>query len=322
VPFPYPMLAAVPQWRNGRRGRLKICCSQERAGSSPAWGTTSSFASVRTCPLKPRIHLTNLVALAVHSSQRYAVACWYPTSLLVFQLAFLDSVLQDTNMLNDARVRHAKPSQRPVKLSDAGGLHLLIQPHGSKLWRMAYRFAGKQKTLALGSYPIVSLQEAREQRDAAKRLLARGIDPSVQRQLERQAAQAPGNTFKTVAEEFLAKLEREDRAVPTLTKKRWLLQFAYPSIGHRPISEITAPELLAILRRIEDRGCYETAQRLRSTFGTIFRYAIATSRAERDPAADLRGALTSPKVLTGLLLLTQRALARCFGLSRTTQVIL
>lgn len=199
-------------------------------------------------------------------------------------------------MLTDTRVRNAKPAQRPIKLSDAGGLHLLVQPHSSKLWRMAYRFAGKQKTLALGIYPTVSLQEAREKRDAAKRLLAKGIDPSTQRRLERQAARMPGSTFKDVAEELMLKLGREGRADATLTKKRWLLQFAYPSIGHRPIAEITAPELLSVLRRVEERGCYETARRMRSTFGTVFRFAIATGRAERDPAADLRGALTSPKV--------------------------
>jgi len=162
---------------------------------------------------------------------------------------------------------------------------------------MAYRFAGKQKTLAIGVYPTVSLQEAREKRDAAKRLLAKGIDPSTQRRLERQAARMPGSSFKAVAEELIVKLEREGRADATLTKKRWLLQFAFPSVGHRPIAEITAPELLSILRRVEERGCYETARRLRSTFGTVFRYAIATGRAERDPAADLRGALVSPKVV-------------------------
>jgi len=113
-------------------------------------------------------------------------------------------------MLTDTPVRSAKPSKAPVKLSDAGGLHLLIKPHGSKLWRLAYRFSGKQKTLVLGVYPTVGLQEAREARNAAKRLLARGIDPSARRQLDKRAIS--GNTFKAVAEELLAKLEREGRA--------------------------------------------------------------------------------------------------------------
>jgi integrase len=200
----------------------------------------------------------------------------------------------DTNMLTDTRARSAKSGVRPIKLSDAGGLHLLIQPHGSKLWRVAYRFNGKQKTLALGTYPIVTLQEAREQRDAAKRLLAKGTDPSAQRRLEKQTA-ASANTFKAVAEEVLGKLGKEGRAPRTLEKLHWLLDFAYPTIGERRVAEITAPELLSVLRKVEARGRYETARRLRSTCGMVFRYAVATGRAERDPSTDLRGALTAPK---------------------------
>jgi integrase len=197
-------------------------------------------------------------------------------------------------MLTDTRVRSAKPGERSIKLSDGGGLHLLIQPHGSKLWRIAYRFGGKQKTLALGIYPIVTLQDAREQREGAKRLLAKGIDPSAQRRLDKQTV-ATGNTFKSVTEEVLGKLEKEGRAPRTLEKLRWLLKFAYPSIGERRVAEITAPELLSVLRKVEARGRYETARRLRSTCGMVFRYAIATGRAERDPSTDLRGALTAPK---------------------------
>jgi hypothetical protein len=214
--------------------------------------------------------------------------------LLVSLLVFKGARRLDTNMLSDARVRNAKPVARPIKLSDAGGLHLLIQPRGSKLWRLAYRFDGKQRTLALGIYPIVSLQDARQQRDEAKRQLVNGIDPSAQRRLEKQTT-AAGNTFKSVAEELLGKLEKEGRAPQTLQKLRWLLSFAYPSIGDRRVAEITAPELLSVLRKVEARGRYESARRLRSTCGMLFRYAIATSRAERDPSADLRGALTAPK---------------------------
>jgi integrase len=197
--------------------------------------------------------------------------------------------------LTDVAVRSAKPGGKPIKLSDGGGLHLLIQRSGSKLWRLAYRFKGKQKTLALGVYPTVTLANAREGRDEAKKLLARDIDPSAQRRLDKIKASA-GNTFRAVADELLAKLEREGRASVTLTKKRWLLAFALPVIGGRLVNEITAPELLAVLRTIEARGHYETARRLRSTCGMVFRYAIATSRAQRDPATDLRGALITPKV--------------------------
>jgi integrase len=196
--------------------------------------------------------------------------------------------------LKDVAVGNAKPSTKPRKLSDGGGLHVLIQPTGSKLWRLAYRFAGKQKTLALGVYPVVSLEEARTRRGEAKKLLARSIDPAVQRRAARQAGE--DSSFRGVAEEVIAKLEREGRAQVTLTKKRWLLDFAYPAFGDRPIAEITAPDLLALLRKIESRGLYETARRLRSTCGMVFRYAIATGRAERDPSMDLRGALTAPPV--------------------------
>jgi len=198
-------------------------------------------------------------------------------------------------MLNDTRVRTAKVRERPIKLSDSGGLYLLIQPHGSKLWRLAYRFGGKQKTLAIGVYPTITLKQAREKRDEAKELLAVNIDPSTQRRLEKQSA-STGNTFRAVAEELMMKLEREGRAEATLVKQRWLLQFAHPAIGDRPIAEITAPEVLSVLRKVEARGRYETARRLRSTCGMVFRYAIATARAQRDPSVDLRGALTAPKV--------------------------
>ena len=135
-------------------------------------------------------------------------------------------------MLNDTQVRNAKGGQRPIKLSDSGGLYLLLMPNGSKLWRLAYRFGGKQKSLALGTYPTITLKKARELRDAAKRLLADKIDPSIQRRIDKQIASS-GNTFRAVAGDLLAKLEREGLADVTLDKKRWLLDFAYPSIGDR-----------------------------------------------------------------------------------------
>jgi hypothetical protein len=198
-------------------------------------------------------------------------------------------------MLKDIIVKNLKPTSKPQKLSDGGGLHLLVQPSGSKLWRLAYRFEGKQKTLALGIYPSVSLADARTGRDEAKKLLAHSIDPSVQRKSDRRSG--IGSSFKVVAEELIAKVEREGRAQVTVDKKRWLLAFAYPAFGDRPVGEITAHELLALLREIEGRGLFETAKRLRSTCGMVFRYAIATQRAERDPSADLRGALTTHQVI-------------------------
>jgi hypothetical protein len=155
-------------------------------------------------------------------------------------------------------------------------------------YEIAARMSGKQKTLALGAYPIVSLADARDARDAARKLLARGVDPSVQRKIDRQIQQANSeSSFRAVAEEVISKLEREGRV--TILMKRWLIDFAFPAFGERPVAVITARELLALLRQIESRGLYETAKRLRSTCGMVFRFAIATGRAERDPSANLRG---------------------------------
>ncbi len=199
--------------------------------------------------------------------------------------------------LTDTQVKNLKPRSKPAKYSDGGGLHLLVPPQGSKLWRLAYRFAGKQKTMAFGIYPAVSLSDARAKRDAAKKLLATGIDPSHHARLEKAAtSERHGNTFAAVADEFLKKVEREGKAEVTLSKKRWLLSLALPDIGRRPIAEITAAEILVPLRRVEAQANYETARRLRATIGQVFRYAIAVSKASNDPTFGLRGALVTPKV--------------------------
>lgn len=199
--------------------------------------------------------------------------------------------------LTDISVRKAKSRQALYKLSDGGGLYLLVRPNGARYWRMDYRWAGKRGTLAFGVYPTVSLADAHEKREKAKKQIAAGIDPAVQRKRDRLAsAIAAKSTFRAVAEEWLSKRAREGRADATLNKTKWLLTLAYPGVGDRPIAEINPPELLNVLRRVEARGRYETARRLRSTCGQIFRYAIASGRAERDPSADLRGALTAPKV--------------------------
>lgn len=199
--------------------------------------------------------------------------------------------------LTDLAVRKAIPRTTPYKLTDGAGLYLLVRPDGARYWRMDYRWAGKRGTLAFGVYPAVSLAEARERRDQAKKQLAAGVDPSAQRKLEKIAiATAAKNTFRIIADEWLAKLEREGKAETTLSKLKWLMELVCPTLGERPIAEISAPELLNALRRVEARGRFDTARRLRSTCGQVFRYAIATGRAERDPSADLRGALTAPKV--------------------------
>ena len=199
--------------------------------------------------------------------------------------------------LTDAACRNAKATNSPQKLSDGGGLFLLVQPNGSKLWRLAYRYAGKQKLISFGAYPAVPLSDARASRDQAKRLLAQGIDPSAQRKADQRELVSKGtNTFRAIAEELLNKHEREGRTAATIHKQRWMLGFAFPIIGNLPITSITPPQLLEALRTVESRGRYETARRLRSTAGMVFRYAIATGRAERDISIDLRGALITPKV--------------------------
>lgn len=199
-------------------------------------------------------------------------------------------------MLNDTKLRQSKSRERDYKLTDFDGLHVLIRPNGSKLWRLSYRFGGKQKQLALGAYPIVTLAEARQKRDAARKVLAAGRDPGLERRLEKIAAAAGGNAFREVAEELLQKQIREGQDENTIQKKRWLLAPAYETFGDRPVGEITAPELLHALRKFEQRGRFESARRLRTVSGMVFRYAIATGRASRDISLDLRGALVTHKV--------------------------
>jgi len=200
--------------------------------------------------------------------------------------------------LTDLALRNAKPKEKAYKLFDGGGLHLVVNPNGSRLWRLAYRFAGKPKQLAFGPYPTISLADARQKREDAKKLLLDGKDPSTARKLERVAASiASANTFGAVAEEYMERLQGRGIAEITLTKKRWLLSdIAGPNLSHRPIKEISAFEILSVLQQVEKSGRRETARRLRSTIGAVFRFAIATLRAENDPTFALRDALERPKV--------------------------
>jgi integrase len=162
---------------------------------------------------------------------------------------------------------------------------------------MQYRYGGKQKTLAFGSYPLLSLSDARVKRDEAKRHLANGSDPSDKVRLAKIAKLvSSSNTFNLLADEYIAKLIRESKADRTVEKARWLLEFTRPLLGQRPVSEIGAVEILAVLRKLEARGRLESARRLRSTISRVFRYAIATARAEDDPTFALRGALATPTV--------------------------
>ena len=199
--------------------------------------------------------------------------------------------------LTQLQITNAKPAVKPYKLVDGGALYLLIEPTGAKKWRMNYRHCGRQRTLHIGALPEVSLADARRARESARRKLAAGLDPVGEAQREkREAVLATACTFRVVAEEWYEKNVREGLATVTLGKIRWLLKMAWPALSHRPITEITAFEVLTVLRKLEATGRYESARRMRSVLSRIFRYAIATARAERDVAADLRGAIITPQV--------------------------
>lgn len=200
--------------------------------------------------------------------------------------------------LTDTAIRNAKPGEKIIKLSDGGGLQLWVMPTGSKLWNLAYRdLSRKQRKLSFGAYPAVSLADARKKRTEAKALLASGIDPSQQKRIDKVAkAISNATTFRVVAEEYLDKQKREGRSETTIVKNRYLLEQAFPAIGERPVAEIKAAEVLAILKHLERRGTLETAKRVRATIGAVFNLAISTLRAEQNPTTALTGAIIAPKV--------------------------
>jgi integrase len=214
--------------------------------------------------------------------------------------------------LTDAKARNAKQKSKQLKIFDTDGLFLLVSPAGGKWWRFKYRIGGKEKLISLGTYPEVSLAQARVRRDEARKQVADGIDPSQARKSLKAARVQNESTFEVVAREWHSKFTPTWTPGHAVTIKSRLEFNVFPWIGERPIIEIKAPELLMVLRRIESRGALETAHRVRSICGQVFRYAVATGRAERDPAADLRGAIppvkpkhlsamTDPKEVAGLL---------------------
>jgi integrase len=197
--------------------------------------------------------------------------------------------------LTDTAVRNAKPREKPYKLGDSLGLFLLVQPSGGKLWRMKYRIDGREKKLGIGTYPEVGLAEARERRDEARKMMAVGKDPSREKQQARhQAKAAAANTFGEIAQEYIDKRRREGLATSTADKSEYYISRLGPAFARLPISSITAPEILTVLRRIEATGNYETARRVLQLSSRVFRYAVATARLTSDPSRDLRGALTAP----------------------------
>lgn len=215
--------------------------------------------------------------------------------------------------LTDTAVKNAKPGVKPAKMYDERGLFLIVTPAGGKWWRFRYRFDDKEKLLSLGVYPDVSLKDARQRRDDARKLLANSIDPGENRKaVKATKTERAANSFEVTAREWFSKKSKGWAASNADKIIKRLENDAFPWLGTRPITEITPPELLKVLRRIEERGAVESAHRLRNYCSSIFRYAIATGRAERDASADLRGALppsvtqhraaiTDPKAIGELL---------------------
>jgi len=228
--------------------------------------------------------------------------------------------------LSDTAIRKAKPTDKPQKVTDGGGLYLLLNPNGSKWWRLKYRYEGKEKLLSLGVYPDTGLADAREKRDAARKLLAAGVDPGSQRKAQKAAGEERlANSFEVVANTWL---EGQRRTLATVTFEKAERNFrvlVYPWLGKRPVSEIEPPEVLACLRRIEAGGHHETAHRMKQRIAQVYRYAIAHGLAKSNPAADLsdalqpiasksRAAITDPSEVGGLL----RAIETFHGQFATT----
>ncbi|MEI7267919.1 tyrosine-type recombinase/integrase [Pectobacterium versatile] len=199
--------------------------------------------------------------------------------------------------LTDAKIRSTKPTNKPIKLADGGGLYLEIRPSGSKLWRYRYRIAGKENVFALGEYPTLSLAEARAEHDKARALVKQAIHPAHQRQLERMANHsANANTFEAVAREWIDKKSPDWTPYYLRQVERFFAADVFPAIGKLPIKSVKAAHLLEIIKRIEGRGAETVALLVRQWSSAIFRYAVATLRADSDPAAALKGAIRRPKV--------------------------
>ncbi|TVT74640.1 MAG: DUF4102 domain-containing protein [Denitromonas halophila] len=195
--------------------------------------------------------------------------------------------------LTDAAIRKVRPAEKPQKLFDGGGLHLVVTPAGGKLWRLKYRIGGRERLLSIGQYPQISLKQARERRDEARAMLAAGVDPAEHKKAAKTAAAggAGAGSFETVAREWFSKMQpgwapsHADRIIRRLERD------IFPWLGSKQIASVAAPDVLAVVRKIEDRGRLETAHRALQNCSQVFRYAIATGRADRDPVPDLRGAL-------------------------------
>lgn len=198
--------------------------------------------------------------------------------------------------LSQFAIRKAKPKDKAYRLTDGDGLNLLIRPNGSKLWQLRYRFRSKENVLSFGRFPIVTLAEARQKRDHAKKQLSNGIDPSAQRKLDKIAAEnAARQTFGLIADEYIDNMRANGAAAATINKTTWLLMDLAAPLWKRPIKDIHPAEILDLLKRVEKSGRRETARRLRGTVSSVFKLAIVTLRADADPTIPLHGALLAPR---------------------------
>ena len=211
--------------------------------------------------------------------------------------------------LSDAKIRTLKRTDKDFKIADTGGLFLLMKASGSKSWRMKYRLNGKEGLLVIGDYPAISLAQARAARDAAKALLAGGNDPNAAKQeLRRIKLEVEADTFKKLATAYQSKTVKEGKAKATIAKTDWLLGIAFADFGNKPIAQISSPMILACLRKVEAKGNYETAKRLRAVIGAVFRYAIANGSAVSDPTYALRDAIIRPTVTSRAAITDVKAL--------------
>jgi integrase len=202
--------------------------------------------------------------------------------------------------LTDIAIRNAKPGERAIKLADGAGMFLLVTPAGGKLWRLKYRIDGREKLLAIGAYPELSLSDARKRREEARALIAQGKDPSREKQRDKVRSRIQAaDTFTAIAAEYCAKRKRDGEkgwSPATATRSEYLLSLLNPSIGKLVIAEIEPADVLVSVRKIEAKGNLESARRTLQLASMVFRYAVATARLRSDPTRDLRGALTAPKV--------------------------
>ena len=213
--------------------------------------------------------------------------------------------------LSDIKIRNLKAGEKPYKVSDFEGLFILVKTSGSKSWRFKYRLDGKEKLLVIGDYPAHSLKQARQARDAAKAMLAQGIDPNEAKQEDKRLKQAAkGETFFKLGRAFLEKQRKEGKTKATLDKTEYHLKLACRDFGNKPITEITAPMILKTLRKVEAKGNYETAHRLRARIGSVFRFAVASGVAENDPTYALRDALIKPTRVHRAAITDPRALGQ------------